>query len=99
MFIAVLDLYTTAPDRAAALAQLEAEREEVRAMPGNLDFRVYAARDNEEGVAVIHEWADQPSFTAYLASDSFQRSGAVIRPLMSAPSVSRRFEASLLETV
>ncbi len=49
MFIAVLDLYTTAPDRAAALAQLEAEREEVRAMPGNLDFRVYAARDNEEG--------------------------------------------------
>lgn len=99
MFIAVLDLYTTAPDRAAALAQLDAEREEIRAMPGNLDFRVYAARDNEEGVAVIHEWADQPSFAAYLDSDSFARSSAVIRPLMSVPSVSRRFHASLLETV
>ncbi len=48
---------------------------------------------------MIHEWADQPSFAAYLASDSFERSGAVIRPLMSAPSVSRRFEASLVETV
>jgi quinol monooxygenase YgiN len=98
MLIAVLDLYTTAPDRAAALAQLDAEREEIRAMPGNVDFRVYAARDNEEGVTVIHEWVDQPSFAAYLASDAFARSGAVIRPLMSLPSVSRRFEASLLET-
>ena len=99
MLIAVLDLHTSATDRSAALAQLDAEREEVRAMPGNLDFRVYAARDNEEDVAVIHEWADEPSFAAYLASDSFARSGAVLRPLMSASPVSRRFQASLLETV
>lgn len=99
MLIAVLDLHTSATDRSAALAQLDAEREEVRAMPGNLDFRVYAARDNEEDVAVIHEWADEPSFAAYLASDSFARSGAVLRPLMTASPVSRRFQASLLETV
>lgn len=99
MLIAVLDLHTSATDRSAALAQLDAERAEVRAMPGNLDFRVYAARDNEEDVAVIHEWADEPSFAAYLASDSFARSGAVLRPLMSASPVSRRFQASLLETV
>ena len=99
MLIAVLDLHTSATDRSAALAQLDAEREEVRAMPGNLDFRIYASRDNEEDVAVIHEWADEPSFAAYLASDSFARSGAVLRPLMSASPVSRRFQASLLETV
>jgi quinol monooxygenase YgiN len=99
MLIAVLDLRTTATDRAAALAQLEGEREEIRTMPGNLDFRVYAARDNEEAVAVIHEWADEPSFAAYLSSDAFARSGAVLRPLMTAPPVSRRFHADLLETV
>ena len=99
MLIAVLDLHTTAADRAAALAQLDAERDEIRAMPGNLDFRVYAARDNEEGVTVIHEWADEPSFAAYLSSEAFARSGAVLRPLMSAPPVSRRFHAALLETV
>jgi quinol monooxygenase YgiN len=99
MLIAVLDLHTTAPDRAQALAQLDAEREEIRAMPGNLDFRVYAARDDAGDVAVIHEWADEASFAAYLASASFARSGAVLRPLMSAPPVSRRFHASLLETV
>jgi quinol monooxygenase YgiN len=99
MLIAVLDLRTTAADRGAALAQLDGEREEIRAMPGNLDFRVYAARDSEEEVTVIHEWVDAPSFAAYLCSESFERSGAVLRPLMSAAPVSRRFHASLLETV
>lgn len=99
MLIALLDVHTTPDDRAAALAQLDGEREEIRAMPGNLDFRVYAARDNEEDVMVLHEWADESSFAAYLASDAFARSGAVLRPLMAAPPVSRRFRASLLETV
>jgi quinol monooxygenase YgiN len=99
MFIAVLDLRTTSADRAVALAQLDSERDEIRAMPGNLDFRVYAARDDEEAVAVIHEWVDEPSFAGYLSSDAFVRSGAVLRPLVTSPPVSRRFRADLLETV
>jgi quinol monooxygenase YgiN len=99
MFIAVLDLRTAAADRPAALAQLDSERDEIRAMPGNLDFRVYAARDDDEAVAVIHEWVDEPSFAEYLASDAFVRSGAAIRPLVTSPPVSRRFRADLLETV
>ncbi len=99
MFIAVLDLRTTPTDRPAALAQLDSERDEIRAMPGNLDFRVYAARDDDQAVAVIHEWADEPSFAAYLSSESFARSGAALRPLMSGPPISRRFSADLLETV
>jgi quinol monooxygenase YgiN len=99
MLIAVLDLQTAAADRAAALAQLDRERDEIRAMPGNLDFRVYAAREHEGDVTVIHEWDDEPSFAAYLASDSFARSGTVLRPLMSAPPVSRRLRATLVETV
>jgi quinol monooxygenase YgiN len=99
LFIAVLDLRTTSADRPAALAQLDSERAEIRAMPGNLDFRVYAARDDEEAVVVIHEWVDEPSFAGYLASDAFARSGAAIRPLVTSPPVSRRFHADLLETV
>ena len=99
MLIAVLDLRTSADDRAAALAQLDRERDEIRAMPGNLDFRVYAARDNKEAVAVVHEWADEPSFAAYLSSEAFTRSGAVLRPLVTEPPVSRRFHADLLEMV
>ncbi len=99
MLIAVLDLRTATTDRHLALAQLDSERDEIRAMPGNLDFRVYAAREDDEGVVVLHEWADEPSFAGYLASDAFTRSGTVLRPLLTAPPVSRRFRASLLETV
>ena len=99
MLIAILDLRIAATDRAAALAQLDREREEVRTMSGNLDFRVYAERDDEEAVAVIHEWVDESSFAAYLASEAFARLGAVLRPLTTAPSVSRRFRADLLQTV
>ena len=99
MFIAVLDLRTTPADRSAALAQLDSERDEILAMPGNLDFRVYADRHDEGAVAVIHEWVDEPSFAAYAASDAFARSGAVLGPLVTSPPVSRRFRADLLETV
>src|SRR3954464_2651304 len=99
MLIAVLDLRTAAADRPVALAQLDCERDEIRAMPGNLDFRVYAARDDEGAVAVVHEWTDEASFAGYLSSDAFARSGAVLRPLMTEPPVSRRFRADLLETV
>jgi len=99
MLIAVLDLRTTAADRPAALDQLDSEKEEIRAMPGNLDFRVYAARDDDEAVLVLHEWTDESSFAAYLSSDAFARSGAVLGPMVTARPVSRRFQAALLETV
>jgi quinol monooxygenase YgiN len=99
VLIAILDLNTTEADRPAALAQLEGEKHEIRSMPGNLDFRVYADRDDPGAVAVLHTWADEASFARYLASSAFARSGEVLRPLMTAPPVSRRFGADLLETV
>jgi quinol monooxygenase YgiN len=99
LIIVILDLTTAVADRAAALAQLDGEREQVRAMPGNLAYRVYAARDDGTAITVVHEWADEPSFTSYLASGSFARSGAVIRPMMTSAPVSRRFRAELWETV
>lgn len=99
MFIAILDFDTAAADRAAALAQLDSERDEVRAMPGNVAFRVYASRENETRVTVVHEWDDEESFAGYLKSDAFARSGQVIRPMMDGSPVSRRFRAELVETV
>lgn len=99
MFIAILDLRTADVDRPVVLAQLDGEKDEIRSMPGNLDFRVYADRDDAEAVAVVHEWADEASFAGYLASSAFARSGAVLGPLVTEPPVSRRFRAALLETV
>ncbi|MEQ6903062.1 antibiotic biosynthesis monooxygenase [Nocardioides sp. YIM 152588] len=99
MFIALLDLRSSAADRPAVLAQLDRERAEIRALPGNLDFRAYAVREDDGAVAVVHEWADETSFDGYLASDAFARSGTVLAPLLAAPPVSRRFRAEQAETV
>jgi quinol monooxygenase YgiN len=99
MFIAILDFDTAAPDRAAALAQLDRESGQVRAMPGNVAFRVYAAREADTRVTVVHEWQDEESFAGYLASDSFARSGEVLRPMMAGAPLSRRFRAELVEAV
>jgi quinol monooxygenase YgiN len=99
VFIAILDFNTTAADRPAALAQLDRERDQVRAMQGNLAFRVYASREDDSRVTVVHEWGDEASFAGYLTSDSFARSGEVLRPMMVGSPVSRRFHAELLETV
>jgi quinol monooxygenase YgiN len=99
MFIAILDFSTDAAARPAALAQLEAERDQVRAMQGNVAFRVYASREDPTAVTVVHEWDDEASFGGYLRSGSFARSGEVIRPLMTGTPVSRRFRADLLETI
>ena len=99
MLIAIVDFTTSADDRPTALAQLDRERDEIRAMPGNVAFRVYASRGDETGITIVHEWQDEASFVGYAASDSFTRSGEVLRPLMTGAPVSRRFHAELLETV
>jgi quinol monooxygenase YgiN len=98
MFIAILDFRTAAADRPAALAQLDSERGPVRGMPGNIAFRVYADRQDDTRVTVVHEWQDEASFAAYLDSGSFARSGEVLRPIMAGAPVSRRFHAELVET-
>jgi quinol monooxygenase YgiN len=99
VLIAILDFSTAVTDRPAALARLDGEREQVRAMPGNLAFRVYASREDETTITVVHEWDDETSFAGYLGSDSFARSGEVLRPMMTGAPVSRRFRAELRETV
>ncbi len=97
MFIAIVDFRTAASDRPAALAQLDGEADRVRAMPGNIAFRVYAAREDDTAVTIVHEWEDEPSFAGYSKSDSLAQFGKVIRPMMVAAPVSRRFRADLLQ--
>jgi quinol monooxygenase YgiN len=99
VLIAIVDFSTAAADRPAALAHLDGERGQVRAMAGNLAFRVYASRENDIGISVMHEWEDEVSLDGYLRSDVFARFGEVLRPMMSGMPVSRRFRAELLETV
>jgi quinol monooxygenase YgiN len=99
MFIAIVDFDTSTLDRPTALACLDAERDQVRAMPGNLAFRIYASREDHQRITIVHEWDAEASFDAYQGSSSFARFGEAIRPLMIGTPVSRRFRAELLATV
>lgn len=99
MFIAIVDFDTSTTARPTALACLDTERDQVRAMPGNLAFRIYASREDHQRVTIVHEWDDQASFDGYQDSSSFARFGEAIRPLMIGAPVSRRFRAELLATV
>lgn len=99
MLIAIVDFGTAATDRAAALNHLDAERDQIRTMPGNLAFRVFASREDDSRITIVHEWGDEASFDGYLRSASFARFGDVIRPLMVGAAASRRFDAELLAAV
>ncbi|MGA8118091.1 MAG: antibiotic biosynthesis monooxygenase [Actinocatenispora sp.] len=99
MFIAIVDITVATADRPAALAQFDGVRDQIRAMPGNLAFRVYPSREEDTRIAVVHEWDDEESFAGYLRSDAFTRSSELLRPIMTGAPVSRRFSAELLETV
>lgn len=98
-FIAIVDFTVSRDDRRGALAQLESERPLVRAMPGCLGFRVYASRENDTDLTVLHEWVDRAAFDTYLASEAFARSGTVLRPMMTATPSSRRFRVESLDIV
>jgi len=99
VFIAIVDFDTAASDRAAALDHLDAERDEVRTMPGNVAFRVYASREDDSRITIVHEWEDEASFDGYLGSATFARFGEAVRPMIAGAPVSRRFRAELLATV
>ena len=99
MLIAIVDFSVAADHRTAALTALLDEVPTVSAMAGCLRFRPHIDPTNESGLGVLHEWEDAASFAAYLGSASFARLGEVLRPLMTAPPQSRRFEATPLEEV
>src|SRR3546814_19432740 len=80
-----------------ALPILEREGSTIRSMPGCVAFRVFPAQDTDTDVTVLHEWTDRAAFDGYLASDAFARSGEILRPLMTAPPVRRRFHVGLAE--
>jgi len=99
MFIAHVDFDVAPENRPHALAVLAMEVDEVRAMPGCRSFAPYADPARPGRVSVVHEWESAGAFAAYAASAAFARSGEDLRPLMTAPPSSRRFDATLIEEV
>ena len=99
MFIAIVEFEVAKENRAGALSQLLDEVPTVRAMYGNIGFGTYADPSNQTSVVILHRWKSQSDFQSYLASETFSRAGKILRPLMTAPPQSNRYDAKLIETV
>ena len=97
MFIAIVDLRTTASNRPIALNELADQSAAVRAMSGNRRFAVLVPPGDDQKLTVLPEWDDYAQFQGYLASDTFARFASTVRTLATEPPVSRRFEAHLVE--
>ncbi|QHQ35833.1 putative quinol monooxygenase [Algicella marina] len=97
MFIAHVTFTTSAADRFTAIATLRAEAATVRAMSGCIAFTPFA--DGTTGIGILHEWQSAEAFAAYTTSPTFAETGRTLRPLMTAPPVSKRFDATLIEAV
>jgi quinol monooxygenase YgiN len=99
MLIAHVHFTVQPAERQRALDALLAEVPTVRAMKGCLAFHPFLDASDETGLGIVHEWTDEASFGAYVTSVGFAEVGKVLRPMMIAAPVSKRFDAKLLETV
>lgn len=99
MIIAHVTFSVAAKSRQAALDVLVSEIAGVRAMHGCLAFVPFVDPSDETSLGVLHEWETAADFGAYATSDGFAAVGQVLRPMMTAPPMSRRFDATLLESV
>ncbi len=95
MILAIVDFTVSAADQVRALSFLATTGPAARAEPGNLGFRAFANTGDPTHVAVLHEWDSPQSFEAWLDSDTFAAVSATLRPMMTTPPVSRRFETRL----
>ncbi len=99
MLIAVVTFQTLPKNRAAALAILLAEAATVRATPACKTFQPMPHPDDTATITILHVWDDVAAFAVYTASAGFVAAGLMLRPLMTAPPVSCRYSAKLIETV
>ncbi|MHA7970375.1 putative quinol monooxygenase [Rhizobium sp. CAU 1783] len=86
-------------DRQRALDALMANAPATRAMKGCLAFVPFLDPTDGRGIGVLHEWQTGEDFAAYAASPGFAETSAILRPLMTEPPLSRRFDARLIETL
>ena len=96
--IAIVDFHVAPTDQQSALDVLQGDAAAAAQALGCRAFRVFSNAGDAGHVGLMHEWDSAEDLSAYLASDGFAQVGQALRPLMTAPPESRRFNAQLVET-
>lgn len=98
MRIAHLTFTVRPEEQQEALTVLLGEAKAVRAMEGCRAFIPFVDPTSTGGIGVVHEWASDEAFAAYLASEPFAASRERLFPLMISEPDSRRFDATRVDT-
>ncbi|MEE2943764.1 MAG: antibiotic biosynthesis monooxygenase [Pseudomonadota bacterium] len=93
MLIAHVTIQTAAKDLENALDVLLSAAPGVRAMQGCQAYQPFINPQTDGQIMLVQEWETTDSFQNYLASSSFNNSGAKLAPLMTAAPISKRFQA------
>jgi len=97
MLVAYVKITIDENDRQTALDALLAEVPVVRAMAGCVTFSPLIDPTEKATLFILHEWELQDYFTEYLSSQSFAKVNSMLGPLFSAPVISRRFDARIIQ--
>lgn len=97
MLIAHVTFVVAQEDSRKALDALVTEADQIRAMPGCVTFIPFQDASDPQKLGVMHEWNTAQDFAGYTASAGFARVGQTLRPMMLAPPVSHRFDATPVE--
>jgi len=97
MLLAYVKITIAVNDRQKALDALMEEVPIVTAMPGCLIFSPYLDPANDKILFIFHEWEHEDNFATYLSSSCFANANSVLGPLFTAPAVSCRFDAQLIQ--
>ncbi|MBL4645220.1 MAG: antibiotic biosynthesis monooxygenase [Rhizobiales bacterium] len=98
MIVTHVHFNVAANERQTALTALLTATVTVRDMDGCQTFIPFIDPTDETRLGVMHEWEAEANFAAYIASDAFKTLGQALRPMMTAPPTTRRFDATLLDT-
>jgi quinol monooxygenase YgiN len=94
MFVARVALRTRAEDRPGLVAQLQREEHEVPALfAGCRRFSLTQHHTDPHSLLLYEEWDDAATFEAYRRSEYFERSGAVLFPLIDGAPDTAYYEA------
>ena len=99
MMMALIDFEVLPTDRERILERVQPLLEEARRMEGNCAYRASTDSENPAHIGLMHEWETLSHFRAYASSGLFERIGAILRPAMTRPPVSRRLQTHIIEEI
>ena len=96
MLIAIVDISVPPADRARFLDEVTKLTPTIRTQTGCQSWCILPDPENAEKAIIQQIWQDQNAFDAYKATPDFAALGALLMPNLTAPPISRQYDAALV---